>query len=252
MDASTSELLLRIAGGASLGAIVGSFLTTILIRAPAGRSALAGRSACDSCGASLKPIELVPLVSFLLQRGRCRRCAAPIDRRHPLMEAGAALVGAVALTAHGGPLGLVTSVFGWWLLLIAAIDAEHHWLPNRLTLALGAAGLLAGFGGFGPALIDRAIGASAGFAVLAGLALAYRRLRGREGLGGGDPKLLAAIGAWLGWQALPLVLLGAGLAGLAGLALRRARGERIAATDRLPLGTLMALAAWPLWLVTAG
>ena len=252
MDAPTSELLLRIAAGALIGAIAGSFLATVLIRAPAGRSALVGRSICDACGTRLSPGELVPLLSFLLQRGRCRRCAAPIDMRHPLMEAGAALVGAVALAAHGGALGFVTAVFGWWLLLIAAIDAEHHWLPDRLTLPLGAAGLLAALGGLGPALIDRATGAGVGYAVLAALALTYRRLRGREGLGGGDPKLLAAIGAWLGWQALPLVLLGAALAGLAALALRRLRGQRIAATDRLPLGTLMALAAWPLWLVTAG
>ena len=72
-------------------------------------------------------------------------------------------------------------------------------------------------------------------------------LRGREGLGGGDPKLLAAIGAWLGWQ-LPFILLGAGLLGLAAVLLMRLRGEAVAATDRLPLGTLMALAAWPIWL----
>ena len=99
-------------------------------------------------------------------------------------------------------------------------------------------------------LEERLIGAAAGFLALALIAFAYRRLRGREGLGGGDPKLLAAIGAWLGWQQLPFVMLGAGLLGLAAVLLRAARGETIAATDRLPLGTLMALAAWPIWLIS--
>jgi leader peptidase (prepilin peptidase)/N-methyltransferase len=112
-------------------------------------------------------------------------------------------------------------------------------------------GLLAGWAGFGPALADRAIGAAAGFAVLEAIRLGYRRLRGREGMGGGDPKLLAAIGAWVGAFQLPFVLLGAGLLGLAGVALMRLRGQEVRATSRLPLGTLMAVAAWPVWLVVA-
>ena len=81
--------------------------------------------------------------------------------------------------------------------------------------------------------------------------MAYRRLRGRDGMGGGDPKLLAALGAWLGWQQLPMVLLGAGLVGLSAILASRLRGKSVAATDRLPLGTLMAITAWPIWLVVA-
>lgn len=238
--------------GALLGAIVGSFLATILIRWPAGTSAIAGRSRCDACQAPLGPRDLVPILSFAFSRGRCRACGAAIDPRHPAMELAAAMVGAAALVAHPLPLALVTAGFGWALLLLIALDAEHYWLPDRLTLPLIPLGLAAAWAGFGPPLLDRALGAAIGWAALAGLGLAYRALRGREGLGGGDPKLLAALGAWLGATILPFILLGAGLAGLAAVLLMRARGQKVSATSRLPLGALMALAAWPLWLVVAG
>jgi leader peptidase (prepilin peptidase)/N-methyltransferase len=184
-------------------------------------------------------------------RGRCRRCGARIDKRHLLIELGAAFVGLVAFVVHPGPLGLATALFGWWLLITAALDAEHQWLPDSLTLPLIPAGLVAAAVGAGPEFVPRLIGAAAGFLVLWTIALAYRGVRGREGLGGGDPKLLAGLGAWLGWQQLPFVLLGAGLLGLAALLLARLRGVRMSATDRLPLGTLMAVAAWPIWLMIA-
>jgi leader peptidase (prepilin peptidase) / N-methyltransferase len=235
-----------------LGAIAGSFLATILIRWPEGRSVSAGRSRCDGCGAVLGPAELVPILSWAVQRGRCRRCGTAIDPRHPAIEAAAALIGVAAVIAHPLPLAGVTALLGWWLLILAAIDLEHHWLPDRLTLPLVPAGLAAAWAGLGPPLADAAIGAAAGFGALWLIAVGYRRLRGREGMGGGDPKLMAGLGAWLGWQQLPLVLVGAGVAGLAAVLLMRARGRAVGAADRLPLGTLMALAAWPIWLVTAG
>lgn len=234
-----------------VGLIVGSFLAVILIRWPSGHSAARGRSRCDSCGRTLEPAELIPILSWFLVRGRCRGCGAEIDRRHLAAEAGAALVGLTAVLAHPLPLAAVTALFGWWLFLLAALDVEHHWLPDRLTLPLIPAGLLAAWAGYGPGLEDRAIGAAAGFAVLALIAWGYRRMRGREGMGGGDPKLFAAIGAWLGWAQLPYVLLGAGLIGLGVVLMMRMRGQAVAATDRLPLGALMALAAWPIWLILA-
>lgn len=243
--------LLRALLGFGLGAIIGSFLATALLRWPAGQSVLRGRSRCDGCARPLRPTELVPILSYYALKGCCRSCGAAISNRHFAVEVAAGLVAAVALLAHPGMLGAVTALFGWWLLLIAALDAEHHWLPDRLMLPLLAAGLAAASVEFGSPLAPRLIGAAAGFLSLWATAILYRRLRGREGLGGGDPKLLAALGAWLGWPQLPFVLLGAGLLGLGAVAVRRLRGERIAATDRLPLGTLMALAAWPIWLVTA-
>ena len=235
--------------GFVLGAVIGSFLAAILVRWPQGRSVVRGRSNCDSCGAALGARDLVPIVSWFLVKGRCRRCGAAIDKRHLAVEAGAALVGLTAIAAHPIPLAIFTAIFGWWLFLLAALDIEHQWLPDRLTWPLLGAGLAVAWAGIGPPLGDRAIGAAAGFAGLAAIGWGYRRLRGREGLGGGDPKLLGAIGAWLGWQHLPLVLADAGAIGIAVLLAMRLGGRQVAATDRMPLGTLMALAAWPIWLL---
>lgn len=239
-----------IAMGIILGGVVGSFLATLAIRWPAGRT-LGGRSSCDDCGKRLGPAELIPLLSYALLRGRCRRCGARIDRRHPAIEILAAIIGAIAFVVHPGMIGIATAIFGWWLLTLAILDVEHQWLPDRLTLPLIAAGLAVSLLEPGPPLADRLIGAGSGFVALAAIASAYRRIRGRQGLGGGDPKLFAAIGAWLGWSPLPLVLLGASLLGLGALLVKRARGGQVAATDRLPLGTLLALAAWPIWLLMA-
>lgn len=242
---------LRAAIGALLGLIAGSFLATALIRWPKDER-VRGRSACDSCGAALRLRDLVPLLSWLAARRRCRHCGKRIDPRHPAMELAAALIGLVAALAFPPALALVSALFGWWLLLIAALDLEHQWLPDRLTLPLIPLGLAAAWGGFGPPLAERALAAALGWGVLALIAFAYRTLRGRDGMGGGDPKLMGAIGAWTGAWPLPAILLGAGLLGLAAVAARRLRGEKVGATDRLPLGTLLALAAWPVWLVVAG
>ena len=240
-----------VALGLISGALVGSFLATILLRWPEKRSALHGRSSCDSCNVQLRAHELVPILSYMFARGRCRRCGARIDPRHFGIELAAAMIGCVALLAHPGSGGLATAALGWWLLLLAALDAEHHWLPDKLTLPLIPVGLGIALIGIGPPLEQRLIGAAVGFALLAMLAVIYRAIRGREGLGGGDPKLLAGLGAWLGWVQLPFVLLGAGLLGIVAIALMTMKGRRVAATDPLPLGTLMALAAWPIWLLIA-
>jgi len=246
-----ASLPLRAAIGAGLGLIAGSFVAAASLRWPQGRSVVRGRSACDSCTAPLGAMELIPILSWAMQRGRCRRCGAKIDPRNPAIELAAAMLGAVALAAHPGPLGLVTALLGWWLLLIAIIDLEHFWLPDWLTLPLLPLGLAAAWAGFGPPLIARVAGAAIGWAVLVLIAWLYRRLRGRDGMGGGDPFLLGAIGAWVGALQLPAILLGAGLLGLATALGMRMRGEAVTATSRLPLGTLMALAAWPAWLVVA-
>jgi leader peptidase (prepilin peptidase)/N-methyltransferase len=235
--------------GFGLGALIGSFLAVVLIRWPQGRSVLAGRSSCDQCHGQLRHWELVPILSFFIALGRCRQCAAPIDPAHLLMELAAAMVGGVAFLAHSGSAGIVTAILGWWLLLLAALDARHHWLPDRLTLPLVPIGFAVAALGVGPDLKGRLIGAAVGFLVLWVIAFAYARLRGRGGLGGGDPKLLAGLGAWLGWQQLPYVLLASGLIGLASLLIARSRGATVSATDKLPLGTLMALSAWPIWLL---
>ena len=243
-------VLLMIVAAAAAGAIVGSFLATLMVRWPAGRD-LSGRSRCDGCGRPIGAAALVPLLSYAVQRGRCRACGARIDPRHPAIELGAAIIGALALAIAPGLAGAAGAVFGWLLLTLAILDLEHFWLPDRLTVALGTAGLAAGLVGVDPPLTTRLIGGLAGFGMLAGIASLYRRVRGREGLGQGDPKLLAAIGLWLGWPALPFVLLGASLTGLMAVAAVRLRGRRFGAADRLPLGTLMAVAAWAWWCIAA-
>ncbi|PTQ09846.1 prepilin peptidase [Sphingomonas oleivorans] len=235
--------------GLLLGAIAGSFLATIVVRWPAGRSIAQGRSQCDGCAAPLRAHELVPLLSYVMQAGRCRRCGRRIDRRHPAIELASGLIGAAALVALPGWAGLAGALFGWVLLALAVLDFEHLWLPDKLTLPLVGLGLAAGLAGAEPALTERVIGAAGGFLLLRWIAAGYRLLRGRTGLGGGDPKLFAAIGAWLGWRALPSVLLVASLMGIAVVLLLMLRGRKVEATSRLPFGLFLALAAWPVWLL---
>jgi leader peptidase (prepilin peptidase) / N-methyltransferase len=120
-----------------------------------------------------------------------------------------------------------------------------------LTGTLAALGLIAGMLDLAPPMDARLIGGIGGFAALAAVAAAYRLLRGRQGLGGGDPKLFGAIGCWLGWQALPTVLLAAALIGLAAVLGLRMGGRRVSATDRLPFGVMLAAAAFTVWLGSA-
>jgi leader peptidase (prepilin peptidase) / N-methyltransferase len=127
------------------------------------------------------------------------------------------------------------------------LDAEHFWLPNALVLPLGVAGLALGV----PPLTDRLIGAVAGYVVFEAIRVVYKAARGREGLGGGDSKLLGAIGAWLGWAALPFVVLGASATGIVWVLVTIARGQTVVATDRVPLGTLLAVAAYGIWIAGA-
>lgn len=242
-------LPMLIAGGTVAGLIAGSFIGALVSRWPRGESVVHGRSHCDSCGHGLRARDLVPVLSYVALRGRCRECGARILAAHLVAELGAALVGATAFAVAPPPEALTGLAFGWTLVALALLDARHLWLPDRLTLPLAAAGVAASALDFSPSLTDSLIGAAAGYAALTLIALAYQALRKRRGLGGGDPKLLGAIGAWLGWPLLPPVLLLASLAGLAAVALSTTRGTTVSGSDKLPLGTLMALAAWPLWLV---
>ena len=237
---------------AGLGAIVGSFVAALVIRWSDGRSVMRGRSECDACGRTLQAAELVPLLSALLLRGRCRGCGAAIDAWHWRIEAVAALVGLSAGAVAPGWTGLGGAAFGWLLLALAALDLRSFWLPDRITGVLALGGLASGWAGIVPDLVDRIIGGAGGFAALWSVGFVYARVRGREGLGGGDPKLFGAIGLWLGWALLPTVLFVAALIGLGVVAVRRLAGGQVAADDRLPLGTLLAAAAYPAWLLMIG
>ncbi|MFN4286977.1 MAG: prepilin peptidase [Brevundimonas sp.] len=243
---SDTPLLALVLAGAGL--IAGSFIALLSSRMPHDEPVVMTRSRCRSCQASLGPGDLIPLLSYAFLRGRCRHCRTPIPPRYPLIEIAAALIG--ALSAWLAPEGtiMLTALFGWWLLLIAVIDLEHFWLPDQLTLPLALAGLVAAMTFAPEALEARVWGLVAGAGVLALLAWLYEKIRRREGLGGGDPRLLGAIGAWLGWQALPLVLLVASLAGLSLWLSRLIVRREGSLQDALPFGTFLALAAWLVWL----
>ncbi|MDH7971096.1 prepilin peptidase [Sphingomonas sp. AR_OL41] len=235
-----------------LGAIIGSFIATLVIRWPAGRSVISGRSHCDACDIALRPRDLVPLLSAMIARGRCRSCAAPIDPRHWQVELAASIIGMLAGIAAPGPVALAGAAFGWLLLSLAALDIAEFWLPNELTALLALSGLAIGALGVEPPLAARLIGGLGGFTGLWLVGQGYRLVRKRDGLGGGDPKLFGAIGLWLGWAMLPAVLLLAALTGLAFVLVGMVAGRPAKLDDRVPLGALLAIAAYPAWLFLLG
>jgi leader peptidase (prepilin peptidase) / N-methyltransferase len=227
---------------------VGSFLGVVIDRLPAGRPLLLGRSTCDACARTLRPQDLVPIVSWLVRRGRCAHCGAALSLFYPAIELAAFAVALSAAWLLTGWLLIVSCVLGWVLLCLAVIDHRHLLLPDALTLPLIPAGLAVAWA-IDPALLpDHLAGALAGFAAFALIALVYRRLRGREGLGLGDAKLLAAAGAWLGWQALPGVVLIGAVCALALALARAAAGGTLSATTRIAFGSYLALAFWLVWL----
>lgn len=250
IDANFIIYILPIAGGL-LGLIVGSFLATLIIRWPLGKSITTGRSKCDTCGKQLAPRELFPVISYFWQKGRCVECGGTINSHHLAIELTSALIGGLAFYVAPNIMGLTGAVFGWLLLTLASLDAEHQWLPDRLTAVLAISGIFSALMVEEPILMDRIIGGLVGYFSLTLIAMAYRWFRGREGLGGGDPKMLAGIGIWLGWQYLPIVLIGASTIGLVLVFAARLRGQAVGMDSQLPLGSLMAVTAFPVWLFQA-
>ena len=240
-----------------LGLIVGSFLGLVSLRLPRGDDVVFGRSRCGGCGKTLKPWRMIPVLSWALSRGRCSDCGATIPVRYPLIELGSGLIGVWAgLHSADFTMALMTGVLGWNLLIIALVDAEHFWLPDQLTLPLFLSGVLTAVllhpGGLSAALpsalIPPLIGSAVGFGALWMLAWLYKLARGREGLGGGDPFLLGAGGAWVGWTGLPSVLLWASAAGLSLVLAMLIARRRVSGTDRLPFGVFLSIGIWMTWL----
>lgn len=247
INSSDPWLILAFAGS---GLIAGSFIGLVSVRLPLGEGVVTGRSHCRGCGRALAPWNLIPVVSYVAARGRCAGCGERVSIRYPLIELACAVVGAWAAASQPTWIAAgFTALLGWQLLLIAIVDAEHQWLPDRLTLPLLVTGLAAAISLPVPTLRDSLIGALAGFASLWLLSWAYRRLRGREGLGGGDPYLLAAIGAWTGWIGLPSVLVWASTAGLSLVVAGRLTGRAVSGSDRLAFGVFLAIGAWLTWLL---
>ena len=224
------------------GLIFGSFLNVCIYRIPRRESLTFPASHCTSCGRALSWFENVPVVAWLALRGRCRSCGAPISPMYPLVELATAAVFAGGVIVYGLTLLMVVRVaFACALIVLFAIDLRHRILPNVITLP----GIVCGFVAslfLPPGWLASLIGIIAGGGVLLGIAEAYYRIRGQEGLGMGDVKMLAMIGAFLGWQLMLLTLVLASFAGSAiGVGLMAARkGDMQAA---LPFGTFLALGA---------
>ncbi|MCU0949170.1 MAG: A24 family peptidase [Porphyrobacter sp.] len=236
------------------GAAIGSFIGTALVRLPADRSILSGRSACDACGAGIGARDLVPLWSWLALRGLCRACGAAIGVWQPGCEFAGALIGAAAVMFAPEGLAVPAMLLGWQLLLLGVIDARHLWLPRSLVAVLAVSGagfaLLRAWQDANLLPLGNALaGGALGFAMLWGVARGYRMVRGREGMGGGDPPLLGAVGLWLGPMGVIGTVMGASVIGLAAALVMLLMRRPVAADTALPLGTLMAAAAWVIFIV---
>jgi leader peptidase (prepilin peptidase)/N-methyltransferase len=192
--------------------------------------------------------DLVPLVSWLVTRARCRYCRHRLSLWYPAIEVSALVVAVWSVVVVPAGLAWASALYGWALLTLAVIDLRWLWLPHALTVPLAAAGLLvSGLWGW-QVPFDQLLGAVFGYLTLALVAQLYRRYRAREGLGGGDAVLFAALGAWVGWQGLPTVLIYAGISGLLLIAVQRWSGQTVDLTTRIPFGPHLCLGGWLVWL----
>lgn len=203
-----------------LGLLIGSFLNVVIARLPLSIQGEAisinhpKRSFCPHCKHSLKAIDLIPLLSFIYQRGKCRYCQQSIALRYPLVEVATALMSVLIVYQFGLSVqSLFYCLLAYGLLVLFVIDIEHQLLPDVITLPLLWLGLIFNING-GIALADSVIGAASGYLILWGVYHLFKLLTKKEGMGYGDFKLLAALGAWLGWQQLPLLIFVASLLGI--------------------------------------
>ena len=228
---------------ALLGAVWGSFIAALCSRWPNGESIGAGRSRCDHCATNITAFDLIPIVSFILLKGKCRACGKKIGALPLIFEVTAILVGTFPILFLSPIQAVGAAVFGWLLLPLVFLDWRHFWLPDRLLILLAIAGPLAGLL-LNPSVtwFDRAVGMAAGFVSLEAIRVGFKRWRGYEGMGAGDPKLFGALGIWVGWQALPMILLGASAIGL-GLILVT-RTTRTQSRNLLPFGSYLCGAAY--------
>jgi len=222
---------LPLAGLAALfGLLVGSFLNVVIHRLPKMMEAdwhrqaaelrgetlpeperydlIAPRSRCPTCGTAIAAHHNVPVLSWLLLRGRCAHCGTPIPVRYPLVELLTAALSATALVTFGPTAaGAGALVLTFFLITLAFIDLDTQLLPDDLTLPLLWIGLAFNLAGTFVPIADAVVGAIAGYGILWSVYWAFKLVTGKEGMGYGDFKLLAALGAWFGWQALPAVIL---------------------------------------------
>jgi leader peptidase (prepilin peptidase)/N-methyltransferase len=237
-----------------LAPFIGSFAALLIRRLPANRPVVLGRSQCEACGHALGARDLVPLVSVALLGGRCRWCGARIAVTHLAVELACLAIAVWAVARQAGPAdadGLLIwldCVLGWTLLTLAWIDWDHMLLPDALTLPLILAGLGATLLVDPGATTEHAAAAAGGYLAFRAIEIGYHRLRGRDGLGQGDAKLMAAAGAWLGVAPLPTVVFMAAVFGLAIAAGQRIAGQAMHRHAAIPFGPALCAAIWVAWL----
>lgn len=226
------------------GLALGSFLNVCIYRIPLKKSIVRPGSSCPGCGAEIRFYDNIPILSYLLLWGRCRQCRARISIRYPLVEMTVGLL-SVLLFMQFGPSAtyLFMLLFTAALIAIAFIDLEHKIIPDVISLPGLLAGLVFSFfpcAGISP--LDALIGAVGGGGFLFGVGTLFEKVTGREGMGGGDVKLLAMIGAWMGWKALPFVVLLSSLTGavIGVISLLLAKKDM---RSRIPFGPFLALGA---------
>ncbi|MEO5354129.1 MAG: A24 family peptidase [Magnetococcus sp. XQGC-1] len=230
------------------GSVVGSFLNVCIHRLPLEKSIISPRSSCPTCGYTLAWRDNIPLLSWLWLRGRCRNCQQSISPLYPLVELAAALLALQVAFFHGLTWNsLWIALLGFAFIVLVVIDFYHYILPDVITLPGIVLGLLVtGLPGSGPplpTLEDALIGAVAGGGGLWLFAWLFEKMSGKVGMGMGDIKLLAMIGAWMGWQSLPFTLFFSGLVGsIVGIAWMMISGRD--RSQPIPFGPYLAAGAW--------
>ena len=236
-------LVAEVAVAILFGLLVGSFLNVCIHRLPRGESVVHPRSSCPRCRGMLHWHDNVPLLSYLWLGGRCRRCALPISPVYPAVEAANGALYGLLVLRHGlDPAVLLLAAFASSMLVLILIDARHHILPNAVTLPGLALGFAGSFAAAGITPLESALGAALGWTVPWTIGAGYRLVRGREGMGMGDLKMLAMVGAFLGWKGV-LFTIGAGslVGAVTGVPWALARGQGMQAA--LPFGTFLGVAA---------
>ena len=262
-----TNTILFTAAALLLGLLIGSFLNVVVYRLPvmmqrewqaeakailllpadtstSAFNLLLPNSQCPHCSHEIKPWENIPVISYLFLRGKCSSCKAPISMRYPLVELTCGLLSAFiawhfGFTWQAGAMLLLT----WGLLAMSLIDVDHQLLPDSLVLPLLWLGLIANNFGLFTSLEDALWGAIAGYLSLWSVYWLFKLVTGKEGMGYGDFKLLAMLGAWGGWQVLPLTILLSSLVGaVLGLIMLRLRNAE--ASTPIPFGPYLAIAGW--------
>ncbi|HEX4824904.1 MAG TPA: prepilin peptidase [Candidatus Polarisedimenticolaceae bacterium] len=233
----------------AIGLIVGSFLNVCIYRLPAGRSVVTPASRCPSCGAPVRPWQNVPVVSWLILRARCASCHAPISWRYPAIEAlsGAAVLALWRAFGPSAAFGIATG-FAWMMIVLFFTDYDEQLLPDAVTLPGFALGIAVawwnpflGEPGW-PRIVASAAGAALGSGILWGIGALYTRLRGVEGMGFGDVKMMALVGAFVGPAGVAFTLFAASVVGaVVGLALIPLKNRTL--RHALPFGCFLAPAA---------